>query len=112
MADPWMRQRGPRVPRTDEPVTDAEHFQKCSCRATTHRLLACLVRERMVRQRSSDRHYFPGPLLFELSLANPVYEDFQAAARAPVERLYRSFGTMAALFLRSGCESVCTVRAG
>jgi len=81
-------------------------------RATTHRALAALVRERMVQQRRSDRHYLPGPLIFELSLAMPAYAEFQAAARPAINRLYRRFDTMAALFLRSGSESVCALRAG
>lgn len=81
-------------------------------RATTHRALAALVRERMVQQRRSDRHYLPGPLIFELSLAMPAYAEFQAAARPSINRLYRRFDTMTALFLRSGSESVCALRAG
>ena len=39
-------------------------------RGTTHRILACLVRERLVQQRAVDGHYLPGPLLFELALSH------------------------------------------
>lgn len=31
--------------------------------STVRQLLACLLRERLVLQRSIDRHYLPGPLL-------------------------------------------------
>ena len=38
---------------------------------SAHRMLAGLVRERLIEQRRSDRHYLPGPLLFELGLGVP-----------------------------------------
>ena len=76
-------------------------------RATTHRILACLVRERLAQQRPGDRHYLPGPLIFELSLSMPAYAEFQAACRAPLARLARTFGAQAILYLRSGEDWVC-----
>ena len=35
-------------------------------KATAYRMLRCLEEERLVKRRASDRHYLPGPLLFEL----------------------------------------------
>lgn len=81
-------------------------------RATTYRLLQGLVRERLIRQRDSDRHYLPGPLLFELGLSVPDHSEFQAACRAPLTRLSKRFASLSAAFLRSGAEFVCAGRAG
>ena len=81
-------------------------------RPTTHRILACLVRERLVVQRSSDKHYAPGPLIFELSLAMPAYAEFQSRCRAPLARLAKHFEAQAILYLRSGSDWVCAGYAG
>src|SRR3954466_3395768 len=48
-------------------------------RGTTHRILACLVRERLVQQREVDGHYVPGPLLFELGLALSAHDALRQA---------------------------------
>lgn len=76
-------------------------------RGTTHRILSCLVRERMVQQREGDRLYHLGPLVFELGLTLSAHANFQAACRAPLERLARRFGALAILYLRSGEDWVC-----
>ena len=81
-------------------------------RGTTHRILACLVREGLLQQRSQDRRYLPGPLLFELGLSTPAYADLQAAGQAPVDRIARHFGGLALLNFRSGADFVCVARAG
>ncbi|CAN5266349.1 hypothetical protein BH10PSE18_BH10PSE18_24670 [soil metagenome] len=81
-------------------------------RATVHRMLACLVEERLVIQRTSDRHYLPGPLMFELGLALPDHRQFQASAEAAVAAFARRMNSVAVLLLRSGNEYVCSVRAG
>lgn len=81
--------------------------------STTHRLLHSLVRERLVRQRESDRHYVPGPMLFELGLALPrSHAGFVDAARPCLLRLARKTGVMAYLMLRSGSDLVCAAREG
>lgn len=77
---------------------------------TTRRLLACLVRERMLEQRASDRRYLPGPLLFEFGLTLPAYAAFQEACREPLSRLARRFKGAAFLYVRSGSEVVCMGR--
>lgn len=81
--------------------------------STTHRLLSSLMRERLIRQREADRHYVPGPMLFELGLAlPPSYGDFVEAARPCLARIARKTRVMAYLMLRSGTDLVCAARAG
>ncbi|MGE0802798.1 MAG: IclR family transcriptional regulator [Lautropia sp.] len=87
--------------------------QRCGLEhATAHRMLQCLVRERLVRQRPGDRHYLPGPLLFELGLGLSAHGGFQAACRPVVNRLSRQHAALAVAYLRSGSEFVCLARAG
>jgi DNA-binding IclR family transcriptional regulator len=81
-------------------------------RATVHRMLAFLVEERLVAQRSSDRHYLPGPLMFELGLALPEHLQFQRRAETLLAAFASRLGGVAVLLLRSGNEYVCSVRAG
>jgi len=79
-------------------------------RGTTRRLLACLVRERAVGQRTADKRYLPGPLLFELGLALPGYSELQSACREHLARVAHQFEGAAFLSLRSGKEVVCLMR--
>jgi DNA-binding IclR family transcriptional regulator len=79
---------------------------------TAHRVLGCLVRERLAQQRKGDRHYLPGPLLYELSLALPAFAAFQAACRPPLARVAGQTGGVAFLYVRSGTEFVCAARVG
>lgn len=81
-------------------------------KATAHRLLACYVRERLVRQRPGDRRYVPGPLLFELSLALPGHVALQRAAATHVAAAAEALGAYAFLSLRSGADFVCAANAG
>lgn len=81
-------------------------------RGTVHRMLACLVEERLVEQRASDRHYLPGPLMYELGLARPDMLQFQRHAESVLRDFARRMGGIALLVLRSGNEYVCSVRAG
>jgi DNA-binding IclR family transcriptional regulator len=79
-------------------------------KGTTRRVLACLVRERVIDQRASDSRYVPGPLLFELGLAVPAYRTLQDACRAPMERAARRCKGASFVYLRSGAEVVCLSR--
>lgn len=81
-------------------------------RSTTHRILAALVRERLVHQRRSDRHYLPGPLLFEMGQAMPGYSEFQQLCAPSVKRLARRFKGLALVHLHSRNDTVCISRAG
>lgn len=82
-------------------------------KTTTHRLLTCLVRERMVRQRAEDHCYMPGPMLFELGLAAlPERGELQYTARNRLAALARQTSAVALLFFRGGDDLVCAVRVG
>ena len=81
-------------------------------KSTAHRILACLVRERLVQQRPRDRHYVPGPMLFELGLSLPRLGDLQFAAHPYLEALAKQTGSAAFLLFRSGDDFVCAVRVG
>lgn len=90
-----------------------EIAERCGLdRGTTHRILACLVRERLLLQRRSNRHYVPGPLIFELGLADASHAEFQVACRVAVARVAKRFGATSVLYLRSGIDWVCSARAG
>jgi DNA-binding IclR family transcriptional regulator len=81
-------------------------------RATTHRLLGALVRERLVQQQPANRRYLPGPLLFELGLSLSGHASFQTACDGPLIALARRLEGTALLCLRSGTDFVCAARAG
>lgn len=81
-------------------------------KGTVHRVLQCLVRERFVQQRAVDKHYFPGPMLYELSLSLPGYAAFQLACERRLAKFAASTKAIAWLILRSGNEYVCAVRKG
>jgi DNA-binding IclR family transcriptional regulator len=81
-------------------------------KSTAHRMLLCLVRERLVSQRTSDRHYMPGPLLFELGLALPELGELQHRARSHLATLSGRTSGTAFLLFRSGDDFVCAARVG
>ena len=81
-------------------------------KATVHRMLSCLVEERMVVQRAVDRHYLPGPLMYELGLALPECMQFQRSAETRIQAFARRLAGVALLQLRSGNEYVCSLRTG
>lgn len=79
--------------------------------ATTHRILAALLRERLAEQRP-DRRYVAGPLVFELGVSMRAYTDFQAACRQPLASLARRLGGVAIVCERSDTHFVCIAREG
>lgn len=79
---------------------------------TTHRIVKCLVTERLLSQRPDDRRYVPGPLLFELASALPAYMDFRDVMHAELGAIARRHHGYALLHLRSADETVCTDRVG
>lgn len=81
-------------------------------KGTAHRILACYVRERLVRQRPGDRRYVPGPLLFELSLALPGHAALQGAGAKHLAAAAAALDAYAFLSLRSGNDFVCAANAG
>jgi DNA-binding IclR family transcriptional regulator len=81
-------------------------------KGSAHRLLACLVRERLVEQRAGDRHYLLGPLIWELGLSVPGHPEPYGSCKTRLAVLAGRFAGLAFLMLRSGTEYVCAVRAG
>jgi DNA-binding IclR family transcriptional regulator len=91
----------------------SELAERCDLRrSTAHRMLKCLVDEGLVRQRAGDRHYIPGPTLFELGLSLPERGDLQYAARTRLAALARRTGGIAFFYVRSGDDFVCAARIG
>lgn len=78
--------------------------------STAHRIVACLAALRLVKQRTQDRRYVPGPLLYELALTMPTYSVLRDGCRRSLARLARKTGWVASLHLRAGEESVCIDR--
>lgn len=76
---------------------------------TAHRLLTGLVQEGLVEQRPSDKHYLPGPRLFEFSLARSNQHELLRYTEGVLTKLAREqVGTL--LFLiRSDTDFVCSV---
>lgn len=81
-------------------------------RGTTHRILACLVRERLAHRRAVDGHYVPGPLLFELALSLPAYDALRRACEPILARIARRAHGYALLSVRSFDDAVCIASAG
>jgi len=81
-------------------------------KGTAHRMLAGLVKERLVQQRPVDRRYLPGPLLFELGLSLPGHHEFQRTAEALLGSWAKRMGANALVLFRSGNEYVCSLRTG
>ena len=81
-------------------------------KGSAHRMLAGLVRERLVALRVPDKHYLPGPLLFELGLGLTPMHARCAAVRPALTRLAAQTSGAAFLYLRSGEEFVCAARTG
>jgi DNA-binding IclR family transcriptional regulator len=81
--------------------------------STVHRMVQYLLSERLVQLRGHDRHYVPGPGLFELGLALvPSYASFIAACEPALMRISRQTEGVAYLMVRSNAESVCIARKG
>jgi DNA-binding IclR family transcriptional regulator len=81
-------------------------------KSTAHRMLAALLKERLVQQRTGDRRYLPGPLLYELGLSVQGQHAFQAVAQSKLSPWSRRMDGSALLLLRSGYDYVCSVRTG
>lgn len=87
--------------------------ERCNLdRGTASRILACLVRERFAVKRRGDRHFLPGPALYELGLSLPGMASFEALCRPSLARLAARTRCVAFLYLRSGADFVCAAREG
>lgn len=80
-------------------------------RSTAHRILRCLVDERLAALHAADKRYHLGELVHELSLAPSASVLEVAHWRQTVEAVARRTGVTAYLMRRSGIEAVCLVKA-
>lgn len=80
-------------------------------RSTAHRMLRCLVEERLVEHADLGARYRLGPLVHELGLVPSSGAIEVARWRPAVEAVARRTGATAYLMRRSGLEAVCVVKA-
>lgn len=75
--------------------------------STVHRLLAQLIRQRLVMQLEERRAYVIGPLAYELGLVAAQQFDIRELCRPAMERLATDSTETVYLIQRSGFEAVC-----
>jgi DNA-binding IclR family transcriptional regulator len=98
-------------PRPGWRLTDLA--ERCELdRGTASRILSCLVRERFAVKRRGDRHFLPGPALYELGHALPQMATFTELCRPALARLAARTRCVAFLYLKSGNDFVCVACAG
>lgn len=78
--------------------------------STAHRLLRCLVDERLALQVPGTRRYSLGPLAYELGVAAAPHFAVERAAAPRLSRLAAETQDMVFMNVRSGLESVCVAR--
>jgi DNA-binding IclR family transcriptional regulator len=95
-----------------EGVTLAEVAADCGlARSTAHRILRCLIEERLASSPGRGKRYRLGELVHELSLA-PSASTLEVAHWRPVlTAISRRTGATAYLMRRSGVEAVCLAKA-
>ena len=95
-----------------EGATLAEVARNCAlARSTAHRILRCLVEERLACEPGADKRYRMGELVHELSLAPSASALEVAHWRPVVATISRRTGATAYLMRRSGVEAVCLAKA-
>lgn len=80
-------------------------------RSTAHRILRCLVEERLAAEPGPDKRYRMGELVHELSLAPSASMLEVAHWRPVIASIARRTGATAYLMRRSGVEAVCLAKA-
>lgn len=95
-----------------EGATLTEVARDCTlARSTAHRILRCLIEERLACAPEQDKRYRLGELVYELSLA-PTASVLEVAHWRPVlGAISRRTGATAYLMRRSGVEAVCLAKA-
>jgi len=93
-----------------EGLTLAQVAERASLhRATAHRLLAALTRERLLEQDASHR-YHGGVELWVLGEAAARRFDIRELCRLPLERITAETQDTVYLSVRSGYEAICVAR--
>jgi DNA-binding IclR family transcriptional regulator len=80
-------------------------------RSTAHRILKCLLDERLIEHVDGTRRYVIGGLTFELGLAATSRQHEVVRWRSAVDALSKRTGATIYLMGRSGNESVCLYKA-
>jgi DNA-binding IclR family transcriptional regulator len=99
-----------KTPQTGSTLRELSEAMELS-RSTTHRILKCLVSEKLVAQSDDARRYSIGELAAELGLAVKGRKDVILTWRPAIEALARDTGATTYLMGRSGSESVCLDKA-
>ena len=76
-------------------------------KSTVHRLLQCLLEERMLTRTGRASGYRLGPLLYELGVAALPSRSIKEIAHPHICRVAELTGDMTFLVVRSGLETVC-----
>jgi DNA-binding IclR family transcriptional regulator len=76
-------------------------------KSTAHRLLQCLLEERMLTRNRNSRGYRLGPLLYEFGLAALPGKSLKEIAHPHLCSVAEMTGDMTFLVARSGYETVC-----
>mgnify|MGYP001209263295 CR=1 FL=1 len=95
--------------RTGIRLTDVVRYTELE-RPTAHRILQGLIGEGLLRQDTESRHYFLGPLVFELGLAAAPQFNLGDMCRPSLRRIADQCGDTVFLSVRSGYDSVCIDR--
>lgn len=80
-------------------------------RSTTHRILKCLVGEKLVSQSQDAKRYSIGELAAELGLAVTARRDAILIWRSVLESIAKNTGVTTYLMARSGSDCVCLDKA-
>lgn len=77
---------------------------------TAHRMLRCLVANKLVEKDSETRRYSLGPLVFELGLAATPRINLREVCEPMMQNLAEQTGDTVFLNIRSGLDAVCIDR--
>lgn len=77
---------------------------------TAHRMVQCLVKQRLIAKDPTTRRYSLGPLVYELGLAAKPRLDPRRLCEPMLQRLAEITGDTVFLNIRSGLDAVCVDR--
>ena len=77
---------------------------------TAHRILKCLVEERVLSRDKGTKHYHLGPLVFELGIVATPKVDIRPLCEPSIDRIARETGDVVFLTRRSDRDAVCLSR--
>jgi len=77
---------------------------------TAHRILKCLVEERVLRRDAATKHYHLGSVIFELGMTATPKLDIRELCEPAMKRIAEQTEDMVFLTKRSGFDTVCLSR--